>query len=94
MLPSGLRIPEPQKSLLRRGRHCVATHPYPAADPSTLSLSLLTHTHTLPPVPLSVTLRGGTTVSHSPSIDYFTLVTAPLLRRMGIHTHTTIKRRG
>lgn len=51
-------------------------------------------THTLPPVPLSVTLRGGTTVSHSPSIDYFTLVTAPLLRRMGIHAHTTVKRRG
>lgn len=46
------------------------------------------------PPPIKLTLRGGTTVSHSPSIDYFVHVTAPLLARMGLHTHTKIVRRG
>jgi len=46
------------------------------------------------PPPIKLTLRGGTTVSHSPSIDYFVHVTAPLLARMGVHTHTKIVRRG
>jgi len=46
------------------------------------------------PPPIKLTLWGGTTVSHSPSIDYFVHVTAPLLARMGLHTHTKIIRRG
>ena len=46
-----------------------------------------------PPL-IKLTLRGGTTVSHSPSIDYFVHITAPLLARIGLLTHTKIIRRG
>lgn len=49
---------------------------------------------TASPPPIKLTLRGGTTVSHSPSIDYFIHITAPLLARIGLQTHTSIIRRG
>jgi RNA 3'-terminal phosphate cyclase (ATP) len=40
-------------------------------------------------------LRGGTTVSHSPAIDYWTHVASPVLqRRLGLRLSTSIVRRG
>ncbi len=44
--------------------------------------------------PTRLALRGGTAVSHSPSIDYVTAVTLPLLRRMGLAAEARVHRRG
>jgi len=43
---------------------------------------------------VTLTLQGGTTVSHSPSIDYFVHVTAPVLARMGLVVETEVLSRG
>jgi RNA 3'-phosphate cyclase len=44
--------------------------------------------------PLRIQVRGGTDVSHSPSIDYLRHVTLPILRRVGFDGEITLLQRG